>query len=118
MARLYANENFPLPVVAELRRLGHDVLTTHDAGKAERAIPDEEVLAFAHQQGRMVLTLNRKHFIALHRKKPAHSGIVVCTFDTNFPAQALRIHGTIENVTDVVGQLLRVNRPHPAESLS
>ena len=28
MARLYANENFPLPVVNELRRLGHDVLTT------------------------------------------------------------------------------------------
>lgn len=35
MARLYANENFPLPVVNERRRrLGHDVLTTqriHDA---------------------------------------------------------------------------------------
>lgn len=26
MARLYADENFPLPVVEELRRLGHDVL--------------------------------------------------------------------------------------------
>jgi hypothetical protein len=24
MARLYSNENFPLPVVEELRRLGHD----------------------------------------------------------------------------------------------
>jgi hypothetical protein len=28
MARLYANENFPLPVVEVLRYLGHDVLTT------------------------------------------------------------------------------------------
>jgi len=27
MARLYADENFPLPVVEELRQLGHDVLT-------------------------------------------------------------------------------------------
>ncbi len=27
MARLYANENFPLPVVEELRRLGHDAVT-------------------------------------------------------------------------------------------
>ena len=26
MARFYANENFPLPTVEELRRLGHDVL--------------------------------------------------------------------------------------------
>lgn len=30
MARLYANENFPLPAVEELRRLGHDVLTTYE----------------------------------------------------------------------------------------
>ena len=34
MARLYANENFPLPVVEELRRLGHEVLTTYEAGDA------------------------------------------------------------------------------------
>jgi len=25
MARLYANENFPLPAVKELQRLGHEV---------------------------------------------------------------------------------------------
>jgi len=30
MAKFYANENFPLPVVEELRRLGHDVLTTYE----------------------------------------------------------------------------------------
>ena len=34
MARLYSNENFPLPVVLELRRLGHDVVTTQEAGLA------------------------------------------------------------------------------------
>jgi len=32
MARLYANENFPLPVVEALRRLGHDVLTIQHKG--------------------------------------------------------------------------------------
>ena len=37
MARLYANENFPLPVVGELRRLGHDVLTIH----VKRQQPDD-----------------------------------------------------------------------------
>jgi len=36
MARLYSNENFPLPVVEELRRLGHDVLTIQETGKAEQ----------------------------------------------------------------------------------
>ena len=30
MSRLLADENFPLPVVEELRRLGHDVLTVQE----------------------------------------------------------------------------------------
>ena len=76
MATLYSNENFPQPVVEELRRLGHDVLTVLEAGKAEKAIQDDEVLAFASSLGRAVLTLNRKHFIKLHHERPKHSGIM------------------------------------------
>ena len=30
MARLYSNENFPLPVVERLRALGHEVLTIQE----------------------------------------------------------------------------------------
>ena len=45
MTRLYANENFPLPVVEELRRLGHDTLTVADTGSASQEMSDEEVLA-------------------------------------------------------------------------
>ncbi len=37
MAHLYGNENFPLPVVEALRRLGHEVLTSHEAGNAMAA---------------------------------------------------------------------------------
>jgi hypothetical protein len=70
MARLYANENFPLPVVMELRRLGHDVLTVRDSGKANRAVPDSEILEFARVEKRAVLTLNREHFVALHALMP------------------------------------------------
>jgi hypothetical protein len=33
MARLYANENFPHPVVDVLRRLGHDVVTIQEADR-------------------------------------------------------------------------------------
>ncbi|MBI4025373.1 MAG: DUF5615 family PIN-like protein [Verrucomicrobia bacterium] len=65
MARFYSNENFPLPVVKELRRLGHDVLTSLDAGNANQRIADAEVLQFASQEGRILLTLNRKHFVPL-----------------------------------------------------
>ena len=110
MARLYANENFPLPVVNELRRLGHDVLTTQDTGKAEQAIPDEEVLEYAASQKRAVITLNRKHFVQLHRRESDHSGIIVCTFDRDFTAQAQRIHDAT-SVSELVGKLIRVNRP-------
>ncbi|MFZ4730896.1 MAG: DUF5615 family PIN-like protein, partial [Pseudanabaena sp.] len=47
MARLYADEQFPLPVVKILRTLGHDVLTVQEANKAEQKIPDNEVLSYA-----------------------------------------------------------------------
>ena len=81
MARLYANENFPLPVVEALRGLGHDVLTVQETGRAGMAIPDNEVLRFASQQRRAVITINRRDFLALDMQSNQHSGIVVCTFD-------------------------------------
>jgi predicted nuclease of predicted toxin-antitoxin system len=111
MARLYANENFPLPVVDALRRAGHDVITVVETGKAEQAWPDEDVLEFAIQDDRALLTLNRKHFIRLHSELSDHAGIVVCTFDPDFQRQALRIDSTLRSRSDLHGQLLRVNRP-------
>lgn len=111
MARLYSNENFPFPVVEELRRLGHDVLTVLEAGKAEQAIEDGEVLAFATSLARVVLTINRKHFIRLHREQPQHAGIVVCTFDADFSGQAQRIHETLGKNPELTNRLFRVNRP-------
>ena len=108
---LYSNENFPLPVVTELRQLGYDVLTIQETGKAELAMPDEEVLAFAIEEGRAVLTLNRKHFIRLHKQQSEHAGIIVCSFDSDFVGQAHRIHETIGSKTHLKGQLVRVKRP-------
>jgi hypothetical protein len=60
VAAFYADENFPLPTVEALRRFGHDVLTTHEAGQANQRIRDDAVLAFATESGRAVLTLNRR----------------------------------------------------------
>ncbi len=62
MAMMYANENFPMPVVEELRRLSHDVLTIQETGKAEQSVTVEDVLAFASADRRAVLTLNRKSY--------------------------------------------------------
>jgi hypothetical protein len=111
MARLYANENFPLPVVEGLREVGHDVVTVAETGKAAQAWPDEDVLEFAVQDDRALVTLNRKHFIRLHATAPEHAGIIVCTYDPDFAGQAARIHEAISNEGDLKSKLLRVNRP-------
>jgi hypothetical protein len=111
MARLYANENFPLAGVEALRQLGHDCLTSSQAGNSNQGISDDRVLAFAIADQRALLTVNRLHFIRLHGVQPSHFGIIVCTFDSDFVAQAQRIHAAIAAVPDLRGQLLRVNRP-------
>ena len=110
MARLYSNENFPLPVVQRLRELGHDVLTIQETGRADQALPDAEVLEFATREERAVLTLNRLHFMRLHRERPNHAGVIACTFDSNFTAQAERIHAAISRESSLMGKLIRVNR--------
>ncbi len=111
MALLYSNENFPLPVVRELVRLGHDVLTMQETDQANQSIPDEDVLTFASTENRMLLTFNRKHFIRLHRQQPDHAGIIVCTFDSDFTSLAQRIHQAIEAQPQLVNQLVHINRP-------
>ena len=111
MAQLYSNENFPLPVVEELRRLGHDVLTLQETGQANQSLSDEAVLAFAYAEGRILLTFNRKHFIQLHREPREHCGIVVCSVDPDFIGLAQRIHKEIGAQAEVSRSLIRINRP-------
>lgn len=111
MARLYANENFPLPVVEELRGLGYDVLTSYESGQAGQAISDEGVLAFAMAEERVLMTPNRKHFVPLHMEQPGRGGIIVCTYDPNFDALAQRIHAALVAQPQMAGQLVRINRP-------
>lgn len=116
MANLYANENFPLPVVEELRHLGHHVLTMREAGQTGQVLSDEDVLAFAQQEGRAILTLNRKHFVRLHQACQQHPGIVVCTFDPDFVGLAARVHTALSDLDTLYGKLVRVNRPHPDDA--
>ena len=88
MANLYTDENFRYPVVEALRRLGHDVLTCQEAGRAGQGIDDAVVLADALSEGRILLTQNRKDFIRLDRAGQNHRGIVVCTYDPDAEALA------------------------------
>ena len=109
MARFYTNENFPLQVVRELRDLGHDVVTSLEAGQANRRIPDDEVLRFATSQKRALLTQNRRDFLRLHDSGVFdHAGIVLCTADPDFAGQARAVAVFLE---DLRGEPIRVNRP-------
>jgi predicted nuclease of predicted toxin-antitoxin system len=81
VARLFADEDFPFEIVRILRRLGHDAVTTREAGWANRGTGDPEILRIAAADGRAVLTRNRRHFMRLHREQPGHAGIIVCTAD-------------------------------------
>lgn len=110
MARLYSNENFPLPAVEKLRALGHDVLTIQETGNADQSLSDDEVLAFARNENRALLTLNRRHFMRLHHENSAHAGIIVCKFDRDFDALAQRIHDAAVKLDSLAGKLIRVNR--------
>jgi len=46
MAQLYADEDFPFPIVERLRQLGHDVATTYELGRANQAISDRRESAY------------------------------------------------------------------------
>ncbi len=113
MAALYANENYPLGIVEHLRRLGHDVVTSADAGNAGQGLPDDEVLRFASAQERAVITHNRLHFFRLHRDTLGnHAGIIACTYDPDEARQAERVDAAIRDIgTSLRGAMLRVYRP-------
>ncbi len=115
MALLYADENFPFPVVLALRAAGHDVLTALADGRAGTGVPDPDVLARATALGRAVLTHNRKDFFRLHMTDPGHAGIVACKEDLDYPALADRIHAAVSAYSDLTGVLIRVVKPNPPQ---
>lgn len=111
MARLFADENFPLPVVSALRSFGHDVVTAWEAGSANQGVSDAEILDIATSQDRAVLTLDRIDFKKLHgQRSSTHSGIVACTADDDFAGQAQRIDQVLTKHESLKGQLIRIYR--------
>jgi uncharacterized protein with PIN domain len=110
MMKLYANENFPKPVVLLLRQLGYDILTSYEADQANQQIPDDQVLLFAFKQGRLVITENRKDFIKLHKQGIPHKGIIVCTADRDFESYAARIHEFLSITPSFEDQLFRIKK--------
>jgi predicted nuclease of predicted toxin-antitoxin system len=109
MAKRYADEQFPRPVVELLRELGHHVLTVQESGNA--GFTDPEVLEFATRHDLIVLTQNRRDFKRLHQLDPLHGGMIICTEDRNTSALTARIHNAILVEEFLAGKIVSVVRP-------
>jgi hypothetical protein len=110
VARFYADEDFPYTVVEALRRRGHDVLTCEAAGRANRKIRDEAVLADAARMRRILLTRNRDDFEGLHRAGQFHCGLVLCGYDPDPDHGAGLIEAMIEGQPEGAPWLVKVFR--------
>jgi predicted nuclease of predicted toxin-antitoxin system len=109
MLKFYSNENFPIEMVDLLRSRGYDVLTSYEAGKANQKIPDDKVLMYSTNAGRIVITENRQDFINLHFTTGNHTGIVICKADRDYAAKVQLLHDFFTQDTQPMdNRLLRV----------
>jgi predicted nuclease of predicted toxin-antitoxin system len=118
MVRLYADENFELPITKKLREKGYDILTALEAGNANQGIPDEEVLAFAIEETRAVITLNYNDFKNLHKRDNNHCGIVICISTRRKEDRdsfSERIDFALRGKESLAGELIRVNLANKQE---
>lgn len=109
MLKFYSNENFLMEMVYLLRSLGYDVLTSYEAGQANQKIPDDRVLIYATNAGRIVITENRQDFIDLHFTTSNHAGIVICKADRDYAGKVQALHNFFTQDTQPMdNRLIRV----------
>ena len=70
--KLLANENFPAPAIRRLRAEGVDGVDGLPVAELMPASSDVEVLAFARQEGRWIVTFDRDYgdMVIRHRMPP------------------------------------------------
>lgn len=111
----YSNENFPIDMVIALRQLGHEALTSYDAGQANQGISDDRVLLFAKQHGLATITLNREDFINLHRSGLSHSGIIICKNDRDYVEQVQTLHTYLQTQGRLDNRLIRIQKENSSK---
>jgi hypothetical protein len=93
--KLYTDEDVNPIIATHLCQNGYDVLSTHEAGRANQGISDDEQLEYATQQCRTIFTFNFKDYIELdiqwRARNKVHTGIIVSK--------------RIENIGELIGRL-------------
>ena len=110
MHRLYADKNFLLFVVEELRRLEHDVLTMYEDGKSNQSIPDNEVLALAQRRSERYLPRSISISFGF-TDKVMSTAASLHAHSTQIIGQGWRIAAAIEIVSNPASQLIDVYYP-------
>jgi uncharacterized protein with PIN domain len=87
-------------LAAKMRKLGWDVLTTHQAQKC--ASSDLSQVRFARQQGRVLVTRNYAHFMNIHNEfletGEVHAGIVVCFWRSSVELLHARLAEALQRI--------------------
>ncbi len=90
--RLYLDEHVPVALSSALAAHGVDCLTTQQAGNVGRS--DDDQLTYATQNGRALVTFNRKDFVLLahqwQEQGRTHAGLILSP-ELSIPARPNRV---------------------------
>jgi predicted nuclease of predicted toxin-antitoxin system len=87
--KFYFDEHVPQAVADGLRRRGVDVLVVQDTGR--RGAPDDEQLAFASQQGRVMVTMDSDYLILACASPKLDSSVFSTTSPVFLPTKIFEI---------------------------
>jgi len=104
---IFTDEMVSTRLAVVLRERGYDVVSCHEAGRANQRISDTEQLVFAAERGRAILTQNATHFYALDSAWKvagrAHAGILVYSPNLRFADLLVRLPRFLDS-TNAVAQ--------------
>ena len=103
------DENIDARLLPFLQELGHDV--TSVANDWLYGLLDEDVLAMAHQERRILITNDRDFGELIFRQQLPHSGIILfrlAPYDANIHLRKKRLQYVLDNYADQLGHFLVV----------
>jgi predicted nuclease of predicted toxin-antitoxin system len=96
-------------IVAHLRSLGHDV--TRVGTEYPRSLTDQEILALAHREQRILITDDRDFGDLLFRLRRPHAGVIFFRLETTkFAVLARRLDAVLANHQHQLDRFLVVTR--------
>ena len=105
MARYLVDECVPRAVLDAVRALGHDAVLVRDI---IQGASDEDVLKFAQEQNRIMLTEDRRFGLLAMNSGSSSCGVIILTLDTLAPTdRAKRVKEVLPALADdIAGSII------------